>query len=191
MAGHQGIDMDIIGRSDAIAQGLKWYFTGKPCKHGHVDLRQVANKGCKSCQRITFAVWEAKNLEKRAAEKRDWRKDNSEHCRIIAKARRINNSDKVKLDAKRNYKRNKHLFLAGSRKYKIAKMRNMPVWEDNGEINKIYKQATEISKSTGIPHHVDHIVPLQGKYVSGLHVAYNLQVIPAKENLSKGNKWQL
>lgn len=183
--------MDLITRKDALAKGLKWYFTGKPCKHGHIDIRQVANKGCKSCQKITFATWESKNLTKRAEMKKAMRNAMPEHFKSIAKKRRERNPEKTKRDAQINYRRNKHLFIAGSKRYKIAKMRNMPVWADSAEINKIYKKAADISIETGIPHHVDHIVPLRGKHVSGLHVSYNLQVIPAKDNLSKGNKWPL
>ncbi len=64
-----------------------------------------------------------------------------------------------------------------------------PKWANRDNINNIYKRCREISKISGIKHHVDHIVPLQGKMVSGLHVEANLQIITATQNLSKGNKF--
>lgn len=178
-------------RKQAKELGEKWYFTGKPCKRGHLSKRSVSSKGCYECHKEDYAKWESKNLDKRAEEKRERRKDNPQHSRALAKARRDRNPDKTKEQARANYRRNKHLFISGVKRYKIAKMRNTPVWSDNVEINKLYKLAASVTRETGVPHHVDHIVPLQGEYVSGLHVSWNLQVIPAKDNLSKGNKWPL
>ena len=66
-----------------------------------------------------------------------------------------------------------------------------PPWltdEHKFAIIKIYEECREVTQRTGIPHHVDHIIPLRGKLVSGLHVPWNLQIITAKENLSKGNR---
>lgn len=63
-----------------------------------------------------------------------------------------------------------------------------PSWVDNREISVVYSQATEKTKETGIVHHVDHIWPIQHKLFCGLHVPWNLRVIPASENCSKSNK---
>ena len=64
-------------------------------------------------------------------------------------------------------------------------------WANASKITAVYKQARHLTATTGMPHHVDHIIPLCGKLVSGLHVETNLQVIPALENISKNNKFQV
>lgn len=77
-----------------------------------------------------------------------------------------------------------------SRRRQAAKMQRTPGWLDADDFRPFYELARQRTEETGIPHHVDHIVPLQGKLVSGLHVPWNLQVLPAKANQSKGNRFQ-
>ncbi len=69
----------------------------------------------------------------------------------------------------------------------IDKKNATPPWVDLAEIRKIYAEARSTSLATGIEHHVDHIIPLHGRYVRGLHVPWNLQVLPATENITKRN----
>jgi 5-methylcytosine-specific restriction endonuclease McrA len=64
----------------------------------------------------------------------------------------------------------------------------MPAWVDRSEIEAVYKRAREITLATGTEHQVDHIVPLQGEFVCGLHVPWNLQVLTARENAAKKNR---
>lgn len=83
-------------------------------------------------------------------------------------------------------KANPGKVLARSNRYRAAKLKACPSWADSEAIERIYALAAAISEATGVRHHVDHIVPLQGKIVRGLHVDNNLQILPAAHNQSKG-----
>lgn len=74
-------------------------------------------------------------------------------------------------------------------KRRAAKLQRTMAWADDWKIRQFYIVAQKLTDTYGVEFHVDHIVPLQGKLVSGLHVENNLQVITATENLSKNNKF--
>ncbi len=65
----------------------------------------------------------------------------------------------------------------------------MPKWLNAGELFELESVYTYCSalRKIGLDYHVDHVVPLRGKSISGLHVPWNLQILPGRENMSKGN----
>jgi len=85
-------------------------------------------------------------------------------------------------------KNNKGKVNANNALRKKRVRRAMPKWADRKEIAKIYQKSHDIQESTGIKYHVDHIIPLVNDKVCGLHVHWNLQVLPASVNLKKGNR---
>ena len=76
-------------------------------------------------------------------------------------------------------------------KRRSAELLRIPKWADHWAIVQVYAEARKLTRSTGVTHHVDHIIPLQGKMVSGLHVADNLQVLPGTDNIRKGNRFEV
>ncbi len=76
-------------------------------------------------------------------------------------------------------------------KRRAARLRRTPIWADQNAIRALYAAARALTRSTGVEHHVDHDVPLQGRLVSGLHVHHNLQILTGRENSRKKNRFEV
>lgn len=168
---------EIISRRDAVCLGLKRYFTGIPCKFGHIVERFCSNNKCLDCHR--------KNSKHFREERAESAKNSSAKYR---QKNRTKEYERWRLWVSKNIARNRSL----KSKHRAKKADATPKWLTDThcfEIYCMYQQSISLEQKTGVKHHVDHIVPLNGKNVSGLHVPWNLQVIPAKENLKKSNKF--
>lgn len=87
------------------------------------------------------------------------------------------------------YQGNRIRFFVRGAKRRAAKKQAFPRWANTAKIAEFYVLAEQRTRETGIRHVVDHIVPLQGRNVCGLHVEHNLQVLTEDENLRKFNKF--
>lgn len=81
--------------------------------------------------------------------------------------------------------RNKPRVLAKTRRYQARKRKALPRWASKIKMNDFYVLAAQKTSETGVPHEVDHIVPLTSAIVCGLHCEFNLRVIPMRDNRVK------
>jgi hypothetical protein len=124
-----------------------------------------------------------KNRESRLLWQKDYREKNLEERRAYDRQQ-----------SKIYYNANKGSCMEKSSRRRACMIGATPPWVDEKHRQRllsIYKTCRNVSEKTGKEHHVDHIVPLNGKNVCGLHVWWNLRIIPAKMNLSKGNKLEV
>ena len=165
---------ELIARVDAQANGLPRYFTGIACKHGHLAERYTANKTCCACANAVANRTKAKDRSKYSASSGRWAR---QHPEKLAQYQRTQNTKRPG---------NRNLWTMN---YRTAKADRMPDWLNVGhlfEMECVYTYCSAL-RSVGLDYHVDHAVPLRGESVSGLHVPWNLQVLPGRENMSKGN----
>jgi hypothetical protein len=134
---------------------------------------------CKVCDNIRTALRKAKDPERAKAvqAKSDRNKYTRKKPSIAARNKHWKTNNPAKLQAMDARRR-------------AAKLYRTPAWLTDDEqwmIAQAYDIAAQRTKLFGISWHVDHVLPLQGRLVSGLHVPTNLQVIPAAVNCRKSN----
>lgn len=183
--------MQVISRKEAKALGLKKYFTGKPCKRGHITERGATNAACYECARTHARTWAKANPKKHCAAVHAWQKANPEKIRTAAHTYRKANLEKELARSRTYHKTNSEKYLAHKRTRDAHKLHATPIWACKKSIENIYAEAHQLTINTGIKHHVDHIVPLKHPLVCGLHVHNNLRAIPAIENISKSNRFEI
>jgi 5-methylcytosine-specific restriction endonuclease McrA len=142
------------------------------------------------------------NKEKAVARTRAWRAADPDRAKALDRAVYEKSTAKKSEQSKARYveKRfellaknrawriaNPHLVKANVIKYETQRAVATPPWADTDALKAVYLEAQRL-REQGRDVHVDHIIPLQGKKVSGLHVPSNLQILSAKANLAKGNK---
>ena len=130
---------------------------------------------CKTCKSLKDKALYEKNKDK----KKSQRKQNY-----------IETQDYTRNKQSQYYQQNKELFIRLSADRRANKVKATPLWADSKEIQYYYNIAAYFTELSGgfVKYHVDHIVPLKGKNVCGLHVQNNLQVLKAVDNLRKSNK---
>jgi len=169
---------------EARALHLSRYFTGVECKRGHISERYSVSGHCIQCD----------NERKRPQDSRKkalktYYETNKQKCMQATKIW-INSNNKNYEYVKNSRLKNPSYYLFANAKRHASKMQRTPSWLNAGhwlEIECIYTYCSSLRR-IGLNYEVDHIVPLQSKVVSGMHVPWNLQVITGAENSAKGNR---
>ena len=168
----------IISRKEAKAQGLTRYFTGEPCKHGHVAERMTSSGACHTC------LSSSNRLHDKTPERQQRLKDNGFKAQL--KWNR-NNREKLRKATSNWTKANKEAkAVSVNARRRRCRVNGVDGIED---IKAIYKEAQRLNQEAGhIAYHIDHIIPLAK---GGAHHPDNLQILSAEENLKKGDKLDL
>jgi hypothetical protein len=196
-------DYTIRSRSEASALGLKQYYTGKTCKHGHDAPRATVNGTCMECVSIRHERWRLKDPERAKAimrsaiasfknrnpdyaKQRYWKDPDKSISQSVHYQRK--NTESARKRRSRWKKNNPHVVNALAAKRRAAKLMATPKWLTEDHLRQMEEIYLDAKTRPGGPWHVDHIYPLISEKVCGLHVPWNLRVISASDNYRKNNR---
>lgn len=169
--------------------GAKQYYTGKPCRTGHLSPRMTVSGNCVECQREYMRKRYAENPARTKEQARQWVENNKDHDARLRRLRK--RTPRYRAFASNWRRNNKGATAARVRARQLRTLKAMPPWVNKAVMVAIYEQAQRLSNLIGMKYSVDHIVPITHTEVCGLHVPWNLQIIPAWQNSSKSNKFEV
>lgn len=181
-------------RRAALAKGDSQYSTGKACQHGHIAPRRTANGECLVCRAERLTAWRIENPIKVQQHNKTQYERFAEKIKAAVRKYNAENADVVNAKKRAYQKTHLHVYAKIKAKRKAAELKRTPAWlteDDHWMMEQAYELAALRTRVFGVPFQVDHVLPLQGKLVSGFHTPLNLQVIPAKLNRAKSNNFEV
>ena len=148
--------------------------------------------------------WQLANAEKLAEYQKQYREAKAKEIADKKREYYLSNRQRILEEKHKYHAKNRDVLLAKRQEYynnpenyakfavqrekrRLTQKQATPKWADINAMRRIYAECKRISQRTGIKHHVDHIIPLHGKLVTGLHVQDNLRIVTASENHRKYN----
>lgn len=175
----------------------------KLCKSAYNRARYLADSDKIKAQ---ARAWSRANPERKARVNKEYRQANPDRMREKSAAWVARNLEKRREIWRRSYAANRAKADAASKKWmddhphhvrerarrlKTGRKQCLATWADMAAIVEIYAKAAALTQETGVPHEVDHIVPLTSKLVCGLHWEGNLQILPRSINRAKSNRLEV
>jgi hypothetical protein len=174
--------MEITTREMAKRSGLVKYFTGRPCKNGHLRERYVVDGKCLACKEQ--AEQRAEYKEKRNTKAVLKYRSDPEPAKQRAREYKKNNAERERNRRRSYYKTHREFVIEKAKAYQKRKylerqiQQATPSWADQDAIRSVYEKCDELNRTVGRGRlRVIHVVPLAGRTVCGLHIAENLRIV--------------
>lgn len=207
--------MQRLTRQQAKAAGVPRCFGSVCKKHSHLDGERYVSGACVACAAESIRLGREKNplrtkehqkkradlvkntpelQKKKRQSNAKYRAKHKEEIDAVIKRWRDKNKLLLREYVKKSKAKNPEVSRANVAKRRAARMNRTPAWlteDDHWMMKQAYELAELRTKMFGFTWHVDHIIPLQGENVSGLHTPFNLQVIPWSDNVRKSNTFEV